>query len=133
MTAATEGRNTKRRDAEFVAHPVNTGATIFAGTMFTLLTANGNAVAAGTAAAGAAVAVAEDTVTGDGINSVTGRRGCFQFANSAAGDLIARADIGATCFIADDQTVAKTDATGTREAAGKVIDVDAGGVWVEVG
>jgi hypothetical protein len=77
--------------------------------------------------------VAEETVTGDGVATVTARRGCFQFANSAAADLIAKSDIGATCYIADDQTVAKTDNSAARKAAGKVIDVDAGGVWVEVG
>lgn len=133
MTAATEGRNTKRRDAVQVVHPVNTGATIYAGTLISLLTATGNAVRGGTAATGAAVGVAEETVIGDGIRTVTARRGCFQFANSAAADLIARADIGATCYIADDQTVAKTDGGATRKIAGTVIDVDAGGVWVEVG
>jgi hypothetical protein len=30
----------------------------------------------------------------------------------------------------DDQTVAKTDGTGARSVAGKVFDVDSGGVWV---
>ena len=31
----------------------------------------------------------------------------------------------------DDQTVAKTDGTGTRSAAGVVVNVDALGVWVD--
>lgn len=134
MTAATEGRNTKRRNADRVSHLVNSGATIYAGTLVTLLTATGNAVAAGTAAAGDAVGVAEDTVVGDGVERVETSRGCYQFANSASTDLIGRADIGATAYIADNQTVAKTDGgAGARKAAGKIIDVDAGGVWVLVG
>lgn len=133
MTATTEGRNTKRRNSDQVNHLVNTGATIYAGTLVTLLTATGLAVSGGTASAGIAVGVAEDTVTGDGVATITVRRGTFQFGNSAAADLIAKSDIGATCFIADNQTVAKTDATATRKAAGKIIDVDANGVWVEVG
>ena len=63
-----------------------------------------------------------------------GTRGAaFQFANSTAADLITRADIGNTAFIVDDQTVAKTDNSAARKAAGKIIDVDAGGVWVLVG
>ena len=56
--------------------------------------------------------------------------GVFRYANSAAGDLIATADIGTVCYIVDDQTVAKTSATATRSPAGIVEDVDANGVWV---
>lgn len=133
MTAATEGRNTKRRNADQVSHLVNTAAVIYAGTLVTLLAASGKAVPAGTASAGVAVGVAEDTVTGDGVKAVGVLRGCFQFGNSASTDLIAKADVGNTCFIVDDQTVAKTDNSAARKAAGKIIDVDANGVWVEVG
>ncbi|MCD0281308.1 hypothetical protein JWH04_20590 [Xanthomonas melonis] len=134
MTAAIEGRNTKRRNADRVSHPVNPGTTIYAGTLIALLTAGGNAVPGGTAASGSAVGVAEETVVGNGTNRVEATRGsAFQFANSAAADLITRADIGNTAFIVDDQTVAKTDNSAARKAAGKIIDVDAGGVWVLVG
>lgn len=133
MTAATEGRNTKRRDADRIVGLVNSAATIYAGTLVSRLTANGNLVRAGTANSGAAVGVAEETVTGDGTTTLTYRRGCFQFHNSGSGDAIAVKDIGATCYIADDQTVALTDDDAARKAAGKIIDVDAGGVWVLVG
>lgn len=134
MTATTEGRNTKRRDARRVSHLVNPGATIYAGTLVTLLAASGNAVSGGTAAAGKAVGVAAETVTGDGVKRIETIRGCFQFANSGSDDLIGRADIGTDCYIADNQTVAKTDGgAGARKVAGEIIDVDAGGVWVEVG
>ena len=133
MTAATEGRNTKRRAGNKLSVVVAAGATLYTGTLVTLLTANGNAVAAGTAAAGVAVGVATETITGDGVKVTELERGIFQFANSAAADLIAKADIGATCYVVDNQTVAKTDSSSTRKAAGKIIDVDAGGVWVEVG
>ena len=50
-----------------------------------------------------------------------------------AGDLIAQADVGADCYIVDDQTVAKTNGTNTRSVAGKIIAVDADGVWVKIG
>jgi len=59
------------------------------------------------------------------------RRGCFQFANSASTDALTNLDIGATCYIVDNQTVAKTDGSATRSKAGVVRSVDAGGVWVE--
>ncbi len=134
MTAATQGRNTKRRSGERVGHIVNPGTTIYAGTLVALLLANGNAVPAGTAGAGNAVGVAEDTVIGDGSALVDTWRGvAFLFGNSSAADAIGRADIGGDAFAADDQTVAKTDNSAARKVAGKVIDVDAGGVWVVVG
>lgn len=134
MTAATEGRNTKRRNAERVTHVVNAGSTIHIGTLVTLLTATGLAVPGGTAAAGVAVGVAQTSVTGDGVKTIEVERGfAYQFANSAAADLIGKADVGNTCYLVDDQTVAKTDSGATRKAAGKIIDVDAGGVWVLVG
>jgi hypothetical protein len=59
--------------------------------------------------------------------------GIFRFANSAEADALAVTDRGAKCYIVDDNTVAKTDGTGTRSEAGIVIDVDAAGVWVCVG
>lgn len=134
MTAATAGRNTPARNADQISGLVNSGATIYAGTLVTRLTSGGNLVPAGTANAGAAVGVAEDTVIGDGVKTLTYRRGCYAFVNSAVSDEIAVSDIGATCYIVDDQTVAKTDGGGgARKAAGKIIDVDARGVWVLVG
>ena len=66
-----------------------------------------------------------------GAVSVEYERGLFRYANSTAGDLITRADIGATAFLVDDQTVAKTNGTNTRSAAGIIRDVDDLGVWVE--
>ncbi|HZF97841.1 MAG TPA: hypothetical protein VEY92_06285 [Pseudoxanthomonas sp.] len=134
MTATTEARNTKRRNAERVTHVVNAGSTIYAGTLVTLLTATGLAVPAGTASAGVVVGVAQSTVIGDGVQTVEVERGfAYQFANSTGAELITKADIGNTCWLMDNQTVSKTDGVGLRKAAGKIIDVDAGGVWVLVG
>ena len=133
MTAISEGRNTKRRDGTKLSVVPNSAAVLYAGTLVTLLTASGLAVAAGTASAGVAVGVASETVTGDGVTPTDLLRGIFQFANSASTDEIKKADIGATCYVVDNQTVAKTDNSAARKAAGKIIDVDANGVWVEVG
>lgn len=61
-------------------------------------------------------------------------QGAFKWANSTAGDLIAQADVGKTCYIVDDQTVAKTDGGATRSIAGKIVSVEAdGGVFVLMG
>jgi hypothetical protein len=51
------------------------------------------------------------------------------FANSAAADAIALTDIGADCSSLTTNG-GKTNGTNTRSVAGKVFDVDAGGVWV---
>lgn len=54
--------------------------------------------------------------------------------NSASSDQITRAEIGDTCYVVDDETVAKTDNSSARPAAGTVKDIDAdtGEVWVEI-
>ena len=53
--------------------------------------------------------------------------------NSSAGDLIVAADIGKVVYVVDDQTVAKTDGTSTRVAAGKCVGFEGTTVLVEVG
>jgi hypothetical protein len=60
------------------------------------------------------------------------RQGVFQFKNSSSNDAIAQADVGEDCYIVDDETVAKSSASGTRSRAGKIVGVDSAGVWVEV-
>lgn len=136
MTAATADRNNPRRAGAQVSDPVGAAKKIFAGAMYAL-NATGYAVPAGTSGAGVARAVAQEqadnTAGADGAIAVTGETGVYRFDNSASADLIARADIGATCYVVDDSTVAKTDATGTRKAAGKIVDVDSVGVWVKIG
>ena len=59
------------------------------------------------------------------------RRGVFPFANQA-NDLVLATDVGSPCYIVDDNTVARTDGTGTRSIAGTVRRVDSDGVWVEL-
>jgi hypothetical protein len=126
-------RNIVRRAVARVAVVVKSGTTIYAGALVTLLTADGTAVPAGTASAGVAVGVARATLTGDGVSTIDVEPGCFRFDNSASTDLITAADIGNTCYIVDDATVAKTDNSAARKAAGTVADVDSDGVWVIVG
>jgi hypothetical protein len=55
----------------------------------------------------------------------------YRFSNSGGADLITLGDIQSDCYIVDDSTVAKTSGTNTRSVAGKIRDVDVGGVWVE--
>lgn len=134
MTLAAD-RPTPRRESEEYVYPMAANVTIFAGALV-MLNAAGNATPGATAAGQRAVGVAQERATNGataGANSVRIWPGVFRFNNSAAGDQIVQADVGAQCFIVNDQQVAKTNGGSTRSVAGVVMAVDAGGVWVRVG
>lgn len=134
MAPLTEDRNTIRRDGQEISLPVAASKKIYAGSLVAK-DAAGNATPGATATTLLGIGRAEETVDNSagsaGDKTVQVRKGVFQFANSASGDEITRADIGKDCYIVDDQTVAKTDGGSTRSVAGRVHDVDADGVWVE--
>jgi hypothetical protein len=137
MTALTAERATVKRDGKLNSDPVAATKKLYAGAL-ACLDANGNltpgAVATTLKARGMVRFTVDNTSGADGAVNGETETGVFKFANSTSGDLIARADIGNTCYIVDDQTVAKTNGTNTRSTAGTIQDVDAdGGVWVKVG
>ncbi len=78
--------------------------------------------------------IAEETVDNSagaaGALKIKVRPGVYRFANSSAGDLITRADIGNVCYVVDDNTVAKTSNSSARSVAGPIVEVDSDGVWV---
>lgn len=133
--ALSKDRNIKRRDGLLFNDPVAGATRIFAGSLV-CLNAAGNAVPGSTATTLKARGVAQEHIDNRdgaiGALRIETRRGTFPFANSAAADEITRADIGATAYIVDDQTVAKTSGTNTRSAAGVIRDVDSDGVWIEI-
>lgn len=135
MTALTADADTPARDGEVYSYPVAAATKIFAGALV-CLDASGNIVPGATAttlvAAGRARENVDNTLGAAAALSVEVEQGIFRFANSASTDLITKAEIGDTCYIVDDQTVAKTNGTSTRSAAGKVVDVDSDGVWVKI-
>jgi hypothetical protein len=135
MAALTLARNTPERSGDVLGYPVKASVKPIQGGIAVL---SGGYAAPGTAATGLiAIGRFDETVDNsagsNGDASVRVKRGTFKFGNSAAGDAIAQADVGADCYIVDDQTVAKTSGTNTRSVAGKIIAVDADGVWVKVG
>jgi hypothetical protein len=135
MTATTVDRGTQRRDSSQFAFPV-AASTKIPGGVIVALNASGLAVNGATAttlkAVGVSEALADNSAGAASDIKVNVRRGCFKFGNSTAGDAIALADVGASCYIVDNQTVAKTNGSSTRSVAGTIRDVDAdGGVWVE--
>ena len=116
MPALTSGRTTPRRTGDLLTLPVAAAKVCWAGGL-ACRDGDGNA----TPGRGVAKAV-----------TVEIEKGIFRFDNSSAADLIATADIGADCYVVDDQTVAKTNGGGQRSVAGKIFDVDAQGVWVDL-
>lgn len=134
MAALTAPRNTPFALGDVRAIPLPANGKILAGAIVQIA-ATGFAVTATATAANVAIGRADETVdnTGgaNGDKRIKVRRGVFRYANSAAGDLIARTEIGKACYVVDDQTVAKTNNAGARPVAGTVFDVDAQGVWVE--
>lgn len=137
MTALSAARNTKERDpASAWRGPVAAAVKCLAGGI-AVRDASGNlkpAVAAtGLVVAGRFEDTVDNTAGSAGDLDADYKPGVYRWANSADADEITKAEIGDNCFLVDDQTVAKTSATGTRSIAGKVFDVDALGVWVETG
>ena len=137
MTALAADRAIPNRTGLELNLPVAAAAKIYAGALVAIITSStgvGNAtkgaVATTLRGVGVAVEQADNTAGAAGDIRVKVRRGTWLFANSASTDAITLAEIGTDCFIVDDATVAKTNGTSTRSVAGKVVDVDAGGVWV---
>jgi hypothetical protein len=132
--ATTKDRDTWRRPANQLAPRVAANVKINAGALVAL-TAAGLATPGATAttltAAGVAEEPCDNTGGAAGAKRVTLSRGVFRFNNLGA-DAVTEADLLKDCFIVDDDTVAKTNGGATRSRAGKVIDVEAGGVWVEI-
>lgn len=140
MAALTRGRMTDKLGFQAVAdaydYDIGTGVKVYAGAMI-VINAAGYAVPATSAATHLAcpgIAMKEyDTSTSNGQFKIAVYPGIYKFANSGAADAITRTEINAVCYAVDDQTVAKTDGTGTRSVAGHVVAVDSDGVWVQLG
>ena len=131
MVALSSDRNTPRAEGELRVGTLGAAQAVFAGSIL-MRNAAGDLLKGAVAVGSFGVGMALDRLTsvGAGATTINYRPGIFRFANSAAGDLITKADIGTVCFILDDQTVARTNGTNTRSPAGVVDSVDATGVWV---
>lgn len=134
MPPLAADRNTPMKDGGLIGVSVAANAKIYAGAIV-VANANGYATPGSTATTltylGRAESFVDNTGGADGAKTVQVRRKmAFRFANAAA-DLVTQAEFGKTCYIVDDLTVAKTNGGNTRSAAGKVVGVEADGVWVE--
>ena len=131
MPALAADRNTPESSGPERIGLLGAAQAIFIGSIL-MRNAAGHLIKGATAIGAFGVGRAEDrgVSTTAGVTNQRCREGTFRFANSAAADLIVAADIGALCYIVDDQTVAKTNGTATRSPAGTIVGVDAQGVWV---
>lgn len=132
MVATTKDRNTQLQYAELINVPVLASAKINAGAMV-VATAAGFAAPGSVATTLSYIGRAEDAVdnTGgaNGAKTINVRRKqAFKWVNDGT---ITQANLMKTAYIVDDQTVAATDGTGTRSAAGRIVGVDTDGVWIE--
>ncbi len=132
--ALTADRKTNMKDGELISVPVAAATKIYAGGL-TVANATGFAAPGSVATTLTYLGRAEETVDNssgaDGDKNVLVRRKkAFKFKNYGS-DLVTQADLGKTCYIFDDETVAKTNGTSTRSAAGVVVGVESDGVWVE--
>ncbi len=117
---------------EVLVVPVAGGVRIFGGALVA-------ASAAGLATPGSAgtglryLGRAEEYVDNrdgaDGDVSVEIRHGkAFKWENDGS---VTQAHLFQTAYIVDDETVAADDDEGSRSAAGRIVGIDADGVWVE--
>jgi hypothetical protein len=135
MAATTTNRDTRTTGAKIRLVPIAANEVLPAGVIAQVNT-SGVGVNATATAANRTIGVNQYRV--DNTGGVAGakkaqiERGVFgPFANSTSTDQITLADLGANCFVVDNQTVAKTNGAGARPVAGSVFNVDAEGVWVE--
>jgi hypothetical protein len=131
MAPLTADRNTPRAEGDERVGTLGASQAIFAGAIL-MRNVTGDLIEGATATGSFGVGIALERMSsvGAGATAIRYRPGIHRFANSSAGDLITKADIGAACYIVDDQTVAKTNGTNTRSPAGVIDGVDALGVWV---
>lgn len=131
MAALTEDRNTPYMNGESFGAPVAAGIKIFAGAL--LVADSTGYVAPGSESAtvtylGRAEEAVDNTSGANGSKTVMIRRGAAFLWSNHSSDPVTQACLGKLCYIADDQTVAKT-ATG-RSQAGIVLGIEGDGVWV---
>ncbi len=122
---------TRRAGAQF-AHPVKAGVKIPRGAMVMLGATHfaDNATAAeNLRCVGLCAQTADNTEGGDGAVSVPTEKGVFVLPNDPANP-VTRAHIGSDCYALDNEFV--TSAAAGKSVAGKVVDVDATGVSVEI-
>lgn len=109
--------------------------TYYQGGIVCISGSTGKVVKGSTATGLICIGVCQESVTTgtSTTETIKAKSGIFgPFVNSASADAIADDDIGKTCYIVDDATVALTDGSASRSAAGTVYKVETAGVYVAI-
>ena len=140
MTNTTTPITTEYRDGYLIPVPMKAAAIALMGT-FAMVDANGYGISSSTAVAatqkclGVWEGTADNSLGADGdLHGLVSRKKAFLFKNLNT-DAVTQADIGATVYVADNQTIAKTHNTNARPAAGMFLGFDTeypDHVWVEI-
>lgn len=140
MTATQTPIVTEMRDGELIPVPLKANAVVLEGT-FALVDATGHAISSSTAVAATQKCLGvwdkggDNTSGTDGAVLVCARRKLqFLFSNLST-DAVTQADLGATVYVADNQTIAKSSNTNARPVAGTFMGFDTQYpeyVWVEI-
>lgn len=135
MTALSKSRTVRSIPGILFSYPVLADAVIHQGAIV-VVNSSGYAKPAVTGTGLVAVGIARESVDATGLSSgdisIEIEEMIAECFNSAGGDEITIADIGKVCFLADDQTVAKTSNGGARSPAGIVRQIESGKVFVEL-
>ncbi len=134
MAALTAKRNTKRMLSPIDGveeYPMAVSTTIYQGSLVMLDAGEAKPGATATGKFAVGRAMESKTSAASGTSYIKVESGVFKYSNSGT-DAVDANDVGAACFIEDDQTVAETNGTNTRSAAGIVKQVDSDGVWVQI-
>lgn len=128
----TSGFNAPERAGQTTVIPIAATTYLYAGQLVAV-NAAGRAVPASDTAGLRVIGRAEKEVDNSadevgGALSITVKRGVFRYQNSAT-HAVAQANVGAIAFVEDDATVATQSTYGVQ--AGRVIEIDAEGVWID--
>lgn len=108
--------------------PVKAAAKIYPGAIVSIR--SGYAVQGAATAGDLPLGVCEDSAVVDNTSGSNGdlkvnvRQGVFPMNSGTSADAITQANMGADCYVIDDQTVGLTDSLGTRPRAGKIMGID---------
>jgi hypothetical protein len=132
MTALSENRKTKERDAKIRSYTVLDEEIIYAGGMVQLNTSSGEVDMASDTASRVVVGVARKYVdNSDDGETVEVKTGCFLFENDDTNP-VTNASVGAECYVKDDNTVCAIAGASNNNVAGTVFEVASDGVWVDI-
>ena len=126
-------RMTPTRSGDAIAPPIAAATKVEVGNIAvanaTGFAAHGSA-ALNLTALGIFTETKDNTTGADGDLKAEVLRGVAKLANSA-GDAVDQTSLGKTVYVEDPITVSKTDGAGAQSAAGKCIEIDDDGVWVD--